>query len=72
LPVAYISYFRFTVPTGAATLERLDPATGRTDEIFTAARPVGPGISLSLDLRKVYFTQVDVEESELMCVRGLR
>jgi Tol biopolymer transport system component len=68
----YIYYFRFIAATGTATLERLDPATGRTDQIFTATRPVGTGISLSPDLRKVYFTQVDAEESDLMLVRGFR
>jgi hypothetical protein len=30
---------------------------------------VGTGISLSPDLQKVYFTQVDAEESDLMLVR---
>jgi Tol biopolymer transport system component len=68
----YLYYFRFTAATGAATLERLDPATGRVDPIVTPARPVGMGISLSPDLRKVYFTQVDAEESDLMLVRGFR
>ena len=68
----YIYYFQFTEPAGAATLERLDPATGRTDRIFTADKPVGTGISLSPDSKKIYFTQVDTEESDLMLVRGFR
>jgi Tol biopolymer transport system component len=65
-------YFRFTSPAAPPELERLDIATGRTTRILSAAKPVGIGVSLSPDLRKLYFTQVDAEESDLMLVRGFR
>ena len=71
-PGNHLYYFRLMASTSAAALERLDPATGSVDRVFTAAKPVGIGISLSPDLRKIYFTQVDAEESDLMLVRGFR
>jgi len=55
-----------------SSIEFFTFATGKTSPVFTTAKPVGFGLTVSLDKRWILYSQRDLQDSDLMLVKNFR